>query len=75
MFNRLKAPSDWPTLAEYCIVQHRPAVELGPPQASKAKLSSSGPLVATAELQLSYSLFYYIYLKIHFIFPYLWPTC
>ena len=24
---RLKAPSDWPTLAEYCIVKPRPATE------------------------------------------------
>ena len=48
--NRLKAPSDWPTLAEYCIIQPRPAAELGPPQANEVKITSSGPLVATAEL-------------------------
>ena len=48
---RLKAPSDWPTLTEYYIVQPRLAVELGPPQASEDKISSSGPLLATAELQ------------------------
>ena len=50
--HRLKAASDWPTLAEYYIVQPRPVAELGPSQASEAKVSSSGPLVATAELKL-----------------------
>ena len=49
-------PSDWPTLEEYYILQPRPAAELGPPQASEAKISSSGPLVATSELQLSFAL-------------------
>ena len=51
--NILKAPSDWPTLAEYCIVQPRSAAELGPPQASETKISRSGPPVATAEPQSS----------------------
>ena len=54
--HRLKLLSDWPTLAEYCIVQPRPGDELGPPQASETKISSSGPLVETAELQSSFSL-------------------
>ena len=49
--NRLKVPSEWPTLAEYCIEQPRPADELGQPQASEAKISSIGSLVATSELQ------------------------
>ena len=44
-------------MAEYCIVQPSPAAELGPPQASEAKISSISPLVATTELQSSFSLF------------------
>ena len=70
--NRLKAPSDLPTLAEYGIVQPRPAAELGPPQTSEAKISSSGPLVTTAELQSSFSLlvklmFRYCCTLIHYV--------
>ena len=50
-YNRLKVPSNGSNLVEYCIVQPRPAAEMGPPQASEVKIGSCGPLVASAELQ------------------------
>ena len=45
-----KNPSDGPTLAEYFLMPHRPATELGPPRLECGKISSTGPLVAKTKL-------------------------